>query len=80
MAVFDLPLSWDATKFAARYSLNLHRDFYVRTDGKLEVFPLLPDNPPIFEAPDAPKPSVSTRLDAVKTLPELIALLKEELA
>ena len=55
MKVYTLPLIWDAGKFATRYGLNpIRGDFYVDGDGRLVVFPVLPDNPPIFDAPDDP--------------------------
>lgn len=57
MTIWDLPGPglWDARKFATRYGLNsLAGDFYVNGEGKLVVRPTLPDNPPIFEAPDSP--------------------------
>ena len=53
MKIYDLPLVWDAAKFAMRYGLDaIHGEFYVNGEGKLVVFPTLPDDPPIFEAPD----------------------------
>jgi hypothetical protein len=79
MKIYTLPPVWSPPKFATRYSLNRDKDFYVNGDGKLVVFPTLPDDPPIFELPDPPKPGLADRLDAVKTLPDLIQLLKEEL-
>jgi hypothetical protein len=54
MATFVLPPVWDATKFAARYSLDMNKDFYVLGDS-LVVGPTLPDNPPIFDLPDSPE-------------------------
>lgn len=78
---YEKPALFDGTKFAVRYKLNsLRMDFWA--DEKwvyLRDGITLPDNPPIFEAPDAPPPPLSTRLDALKTLPELIELLKKEL-
>lgn len=53
MAVYVLPAIWDAQKFATRYGLNPHtNDFYVDGTGQLVVSVTLPDDPPIFEAPD----------------------------
>jgi hypothetical protein len=77
---YTLPSIWDARKFALRYGLNsLGNDFYVNSEGKLVVFPTLPDDPPVFEPPDPLGPGLKDKLDAVKTLPELIKVLKEEL-
>lgn len=52
MITITPPPIWDAKKFAARYGLDFNKDFYVDADGQLVVFPTLPDDPPIFEAPD----------------------------
>lgn len=52
MRTYTLPASWDALKFATRYSLDRNSDFYVDSTGQLVVFPVLPDDPPIFELPD----------------------------
>jgi len=54
MRTYVLPSVWDAKKFASRYRLNSQTDFYVGGDGKLVVFPVIPDDPPIFELPDPP--------------------------
>jgi len=80
MKRYPMPVPFSGAKFASRYELSsLKGDFW--SDGEFLYVPdNLPDDPPIFEAPDPPKPNVKTRLDAVKTLPELIALLKEELS
>ena len=55
MIVYTLPAVWDAKKFAARYGLDLLKDFYINGDGKLVVIPdfKITDDPPIFEAPDS---------------------------
>jgi len=79
MKTFSLPALWDAKKFAARYSLNLHTDFYIDGEGMLVVFPDLRDDPPVFDLPDPPKPAISVRLDGVTDLPSLIIILKEVL-
>lgn len=73
-----MPLLFDGAKFAERYGLKTPGDFW--SDGTLLFVPEgLPDDPPIFEPPDPPKPGLASRLDAVKNLPDLIQLLKEEL-
>lgn len=70
------PVLWDAKKFAERYRLDLRRDFYIDGEGMLIVLPKLPDDPPIFEAPDPPvtiKPvrqeldEIKARLDALES-------------
>jgi len=56
MKEYTLPAIWDALKFAHRYGLDFGptgKDFYVGGNGKLVVFPVLPDDPPIFDLPDA---------------------------
>lgn len=77
MREYHLPLSgFDGAKFSQRYGLASF-DFWVRGNS---IF--VPDNlpdPPIFEPPDPPGPSKRARLDGVRTLPELIELLKEVL-
>ena len=78
MKTYDLPPVWSPTKFIARYSLDFNKDFYVNGEGKLVLFKELPE-PIIFEEPDPLPPGIKVRLDAVKTLPELIELLKKEL-
>ena len=65
MTIHTLPAIWDAKKFATRYSLDLNKDFYVDSNGMLVVFPALPDNPPIFDAPDPPGPSLTSRIAAL---------------
>lgn len=75
---------FDGAKFSARYNLNsLHGDFWYQ-DGKLFVAAALPDDPPIFEAPDPPmvKKSLEQEVDEIKTrlsqleskIPEVIKL------
>lgn len=78
MRTYVLPPAFDGAKFAKRYGLDSMKDFYVR-DKELIVFKDIADDPPIFEPPDPPGPGISVRLDNVRTLPELIAILKEEL-
>lgn len=50
MFEYDLPISWDAKKFATRYGLDSFKDFYVR-GSKIVVIRQLPDDPPIFDLP-----------------------------
>lgn len=57
MKSFTPPQIWDGKKFAARYGLNFNQDLYVDGDGNLVVFPVLPDDPPIFELSDPPGPT-----------------------
>jgi len=79
MKTYKIPAAFDGGKFAARYGLNAFRgDFWVIEDN-IFVPDNLPDDPPIFDPPDPPKPGLASRLDAVKNLPDLIQLLKEEL-
>lgn len=71
MKVFILPETWDVAKFARRYHLDFRQDFYVDGIGQLVVFPLLPDDPPVFEAsdpPTAPKPTVEDLIKRIETL------------
>lgn len=79
MKQYPMPKEFDGGKFASRYGLStLRGDFW--SDGIwLYVPDNLPDDPPIFEPPDPLGPGLKDKLDAVKTLPELIKVLKEEL-
>ena len=53
MKRYSLPPQFDGEKFSARYGLNaVAGDFFVDGDGMLCVPDNLPDDPPIFEAPD----------------------------
>ena len=66
MTEYTLPPIWDALKFAHRYGLDFGpagKDFYVGGNGKLVVFPTLPDDPPIFELPDPPGPTEKELLE-----------------
>jgi hypothetical protein len=72
MQIYTPPPIWDAGKFAVRYGLNKDKDFYVNGEGKLVVFSVLPDNPPIFELSDPPQPRL--HLDG-KVATDLIAKL-----
>lgn len=78
MTEYPLPANFDGGKFAKRYGLDtLKQEFW--SDGTFLYVPSnLPDNPPIFEPCDA-KPDVKAQLDAVKSLPDLIAILKNKL-
>lgn len=78
MKTYVTPPTWSGPKFAVRYTLDKY-DFRINGEGLLEVIPdfKITDNPPIFDPPDPPGPTKKQRLEAVKTLPELIALLKE---
>ena len=79
MKTHVLPARFDAAKFASRYGLDFKvGQFFVGGDGLLHYPDFIPDEP-IFDPPDAPKPKISERLDGVKNLPELIAVLKEVL-
>lgn len=78
--IFTLPPVWDSKKFAARYGLNFIFDYFV-TGGDLVVHKgeLVTDDPPIFEAPDPPKPPDPTPkelLDKITALEVDVAVLK----
>lgn len=71
--------NFDGVKFAARYGLSAMRgEFFIDADGMLN-FPDSVIANPILETVDPPKPAVATRLDGAKTLPDLIAVLKDVL-
>ena len=54
MKNYPEPQQFDGGKFAARYNLNpVTKDFFI-ADGRIHVPDNLPDDPPIFEAPDSP--------------------------
>jgi hypothetical protein len=79
---WTIPNNFSGAKFSTRYSLQAigpQPDFWV-ISGELFMREgiVLPDDPPIFEPPDPPRPSVRERLDLVRSLPELIELLKAE--
>lgn len=71
---YTIPKEFDGSKFATRYGLKSYRglgivqDFWIDGDGMLNVRDdiKLPDDPPIFEAPDTVKPK--TIEDRVKAL------------
>ena len=54
MKIFDVPAIWSSPKFAARYGLDYHTDYYLDGEGKLKVLPdwKITDDPPIFEVSD----------------------------
>ena len=54
---YKMPPQFDGGKFARRYGLDSLKDFFAR-DGFLHLGEgvVLPDDPPIFEAPDPPRP------------------------
>jgi hypothetical protein len=66
MKSYPMPSAFDGAKFERRYGLSAIRgDFW--SDGKNLIVPdNLPDDPPIFEAPDPPGPSIT---DKVNSLP-----------
>jgi hypothetical protein len=87
MKTYPMPANFDGAKFAARYGLNaLARDFWC--DGlNLHVPDNLPDDPPIFEAPDS-RPVVLRKIAAAlaedeksesKLMRALLAALLDEL-
>lgn len=76
MTEHTLPISWSVNKFASRYGLHDDgSDFYINGAGKLVVFPTLPDDPPIFEAPDPPPPTITSLINA-PMVPPLSPALK----
>ena len=64
MKAYLMPAEFDGGKFAARYGLDSMKDFWI-IGGLLYVPETLPDDPPIFEAPDPPKPSVMSRIESL---------------
>ena len=64
-----IPQNFSGAKFAARYGLNpfvIPPDFWLIKD-QLYVKPgiQLPDDPPIFEPPDPPGPTIISQIDAL---------------
>jgi hypothetical protein len=60
MWIYAKPLfEWSGKKFQARYGLG-EFDFYDNGNGSIVTKVELPDNPPIFEAPD-PIPPMMTK-------------------
>ena len=81
MKIFDTPnTQWDGLKFAARYGyIPLEGKYYVNGEGKLVVPDDFPDEVPIFEAPDAPKPpkpTVDELIARIELLESDVTLLK----
>jgi hypothetical protein len=69
MKVYPKPKDFDGAKFALRYGLSSFRgDYFVDAEGNLHVPDNLPDDPPIFEAPDSrvPPRNVLAELDELK--------------
>jgi len=57
MKTYPAPASFDGAKFAARYGLVLSLSapaFWIDADNLIHVPDGLPDDPPIFDPPDAP--------------------------
>lgn len=52
MKAYTKPATFDGEKFAARYGLDPQSDFWTEGDF-IHVPDNLPDDPPIFEAPDS---------------------------
>jgi len=75
MKTYPMPINFDGAKFATRYGLNaLAGDFW--SDGEsLHVPDGLPDDPPIFEAPDPLLPTITSQIETL-ILPPNLALLK----
>ena len=65
MKIFTPPVVWSSPKFAARYGLDYHTDYYLDGEGKLRVFIDIPDDPPIFEAPDPPLPTITSLINQI---------------
>lgn len=58
MKIYPVPFNFSGSKFAARYGLSTtDGSFFVGGDGLLHVPDNLPDDPPIFDAPDPVLPS-----------------------
>lgn len=65
MKTWPLPPIWDAKKLATRYALNASIDFYVTANNELAIIPDIPDDPPIFEAPDPPLPTITSLINKI---------------
>lgn len=80
MKTYPLPAQFDGAKFATRYSLTPF-DYFIE-DGLLYVPENLPDDPPIFDVPDAveivSRRNVINELDNSKTLRAVILLILDE--
>ena len=58
-------IPFDGGKFAVRYNLNAFRgDFWV-AEGFIHVPDGLPNDPPIFEPPDPPGPTIISQINAL---------------
>lgn len=87
MKTWPKPADFDGEKFAMRYGLSaIDGDFGVTfADGVEMVYVKdrflrrITDNPPIFEAPDPPKPLLTDRINALASRadPELVQVLLE---
>lgn len=76
MKSYPMPVQFDGAKFAARYSLNSLKDFW--SDGQFIYVPdNLPDDPPIFEAPNAPGPTLVSKVQALTVAQNLKDVLLE---
>jgi len=77
---WPLPKNFSGRKFAKRYGLKndiVNPDFWA-DDKYLYILKNLPDDPPIFEANDPPKPPKKERIKNAKTLEELKDVLLED--
>ena len=68
MKQYLAPLNFSGAKFALRYGLDSRKDFWI-VGNSIFVPDGILDDPPIFETPDPPAPSLSSRIAA---LPETI--------
>ena len=66
MKVYPKPAQFDGHKFELRYGLSaIQGDFYDDGEGFLHVLKTLSDDPPIFEPPDPPRPTIISQIDAL---------------
>ena len=81
MNSYRRPPIFDGGKFALRYGIDSLAGAFWADETMLYLRDglMLPDDPPIFELPDPPKPSIQARLDGATNLPDLIVILKEVL-
>lgn len=78
MKSYPKPKEFSGSKFALRYGLDPMKDFWA--DEKFIYVPdNLPDDPPIFEPPDPPGPTITSRINALSTgvSPQLKEILLE---
>ena len=74
---YPMPTVFSSIKFAARYGLSaINGDFFVDGKGMLNVPDNLRDDPPIFELPDPPQPSITSDIDNLLLPPNFSASLK----